>query len=110
MTAIQPDGIDTSGAYDATARLCALEAGNSAQRELARLARRVLDLAEESTATDEDQPDAYRTAIAGVDAIESIASSVEASKSRLIAEAYARSHRALLDGDTAPGEIDAGDL
>ncbi|WP_158716332.1 HNH endonuclease signature motif containing protein [Blastococcus sp. Marseille-P5729] len=104
MTAIQPDGIGTSGAYDATARLCALEAGNSAQRELARLARRVLDLADESTTTDEDQPDAYRTAIAGVDAIESIASSVEASKSRLIAEAYARSHRALLDGDTAPGE------
>lgn len=104
MTAIQSDGIGTSGAYDATARLRALEAGNAAQRELARLARRVLDLADESAEADEDQTDTYQTTIAGVDAIESIASSVEASKSRLIAEAYARSHRALIDGDTAPGE------
>ena len=73
-------------------------------------ARRVLDLADRVTIDPQDATDdmidagEYTAAIRGIDAVESIASAVEASKARLIAEAHARSDAELTDPDRTPGE------
>lgn len=101
MTAIESSANARSGsAPDTVARLLSLESGNDAQRELARLAGRVIDLASTLDACSEG----YSAAIGGIDAIESIASAIEASKALLVAEAYSRSRESLTDPERSPGE------
>ena len=108
-----PDGADP--ALQIGRRLLALESGNDSQQHLARLLWRALDLAEavgrvrtgdgeNATSAEDDRPGGYRIALEGVDAIESIESALNATKARLITDAYSHAREELLDPTLSPGQ------
>lgn len=102
MTAIaneQPTGDEDPAVRGLLSRHAAARSGSAAQRQLAQLVDRALELAARLPAED-----GLASAVAGLDAIESLASAVEGAKARVIADAYARAHEDLLDPDRSPGE------
>lgn len=119
----------TDPALDIAERLLALQCGNPAQRDLAGFILRAIDAAEnteinpfeddedadenadgESQVNEDAEPVpadvlAYRAGVAGVDACESLASALQATRARITTHAHAYSRAALRHGDVSPGQV-----
>lgn len=102
MTAIEherPTGGEAPAGRDLLARIAVIRTGSAAQRQLSQLIERAVELAEQVP-----HDDGLAAAVAGLDAIESLASAVEATKARVVTEIHARAHDDLLDPARSPGD------
>ncbi|MFV0534110.1 MAG: DUF222 domain-containing protein [Cumulibacter sp.] len=89
-------------------RILAVGGGNTAQRHVADVIARALDLADAiicDNRGDDDPVSEYRVAMAGIDALDTLESALAAAKSKLIAHSYTHAQEELRSDTESPGQV-----
>ncbi|WP_166741663.1 HNH endonuclease signature motif containing protein [Cumulibacter soli] len=102
------DECSSDSATTLARRILAVGGGNTAQRHVADVIARALDLADAIACDnngDDDSVSEYHVAMAGIDALDTLESALAAAKSQLIAHSYTHAHEELLSDTQSPGQV-----